>query len=342
MLNKKLILLFQIVLLGIASFALAQEQEIKDYKVQPGDTLWDISQKELVDPFLWPKVWKENPDIPNPDRIMPGQIIKIPLYLLRKEVQKEEPVVEPVVEAVPPKAAPAPIPVSAPPAPKPLVNANLYASSGEIAVTVNEQGKVIGSPSGRILLGDHDTVFVTAKVPHKPGDRFYLLRKGPIVRHPVTNDRMGYLVEITGVAEIKKSEYEGQTPAEIIESYSDVNVGDILVAYQKETPPVISEVECRTPRVSGYIVEARQRRVNNGQFDIVYIDKGKKDDLRVGDLLKTASKGKFTVTNGLIQVIKVQDSTSVAIVRQSLDAVTRGNLITEAEKKGKLSFCSNR
>ncbi|MBI5075316.1 MAG: LysM peptidoglycan-binding domain-containing protein [Nitrospirae bacterium] len=342
MLNKKLILLFEIVLLSITSFALAQEQEIKEYKVQQGDTLWDISQKELIDPFLWPKVWKENPDIPNPDRIMPGQIIKIPLYLLRKEAQKEEPVMAPIVEAEPPKAAPAPIPVPAPPAPKPLVNANLYISSGEIAGTVNEQGKVIGSPSGKILLGDHDMVFVTTKAPHNPGDRFYTLRKGPIVRHPVTNNILGYLVEITGIAEIKKSEYDGQTPAQIIESYSDVNIGDILVAYQKEAPPVVSEVECRTPKVSGYVVEARQRRVNNGQFDIVYLDKGKKDDIKVGDLLKTANKGKFTVTNGLIQVIKVQDSTSVAIVRQSTDAISRGNLITEAEKKGKFSFCSNR
>ncbi len=341
MLNKKLILLFEIVLLGIASLALAQEQEIKDYKVQQGDTLWDISQKELIDPFLWPKVWKENPDISNPDRIMPGQIIRIPLYLLRKEAQKEEPIPEPVVEAEPPKATPAPLSVPARPAPKPLVNANLFISSGDIASSVNGLGLIIGSPSEKMLLGDHDVVFVTTKAPNKPGDRFYILRKGPIVKHPITNNAMGYLVEITGIAEIKKSEYDGQTPAVIIESYSDVNIGDTLVAYKKDIPPVVSEIECRTPKVSGYIVEARQRRVNNGQFDIVYIDKGKRDDIRVGDLLKTANKGKFTVTNGLIQVIKVQDSSSVAIVRQSTDAITRGNMITQAEKL-KFSFCSDR
>ena len=60
-------------------------QEIKDYKVKGGDTLWDISNKELQDPFLWPKIWKENPGIVNPDRIYPDQSIKIPLYLLQKE-----------------------------------------------------------------------------------------------------------------------------------------------------------------------------------------------------------------------------------------------------------------
>lgn len=343
MLNNKLIPLIALVMLGIASLGLAQEEEeFKYYKVLPGDTLWDISQKELIDPFLWPKVWKENPEIPNPDLIMPGQTIKIPLYLLRKEAPKEEPVPEPIVEVEPQKAPPvAPAP-PAPPKPKPLVDANLYISSGYIAHAVDELGKVIGSQSGKTLLGDHDVVFVTTKATYKPGDRFYILRKGPVVKHPVTRNILGYLIEITGTAEIMKSEYEGQTPARIIENFSDVNIGDILVAYQKATPMDISRVDCRTPKINGYIVEARQLRLNNGQFDIVYIDKGNKDDIKVGDLLKTANKGKFIVTNGLIQVIKVQDSTSVAIVRQSMDAITKGNLITEAEKKGKLSFCSNR
>ncbi len=327
MLNKKLILLFVIILLSITSFALAQEQEIKDYKVQQGDTLWDISNKELNDPFLWPKVWKENPDITNPDKLMPGQIIKIPLYLLRKEVQKDEPAAEPAAEVAPPKVV-APMAEPAPVKIKPLVDANLFISSGYIASTVNELGKVIDSPSGMTLLGTPDMIFVKTKAAVKPGDRFYILRKGPIVKHPVTKNILGYLIEITGIAEIKKFEY-GETIAQIIKTFSDVNIGDILVTYQEETPPVVSK-PFRKPDVSGYIVEARQLRLNNGLFDIVFIDKGDKD-VQVGDLLKTANKGKHTVSNGIIQVIKVQDSTSVAIVRQSTDAITKGNLITAAE-----------
>ena len=95
------------------------------------------------------------------------------------------------------------------------------------------------------------------------------------------------------------------------------------------TPPVVSK-PYRKPDVMGYIVEARQLRLNNGSFDIVYIDKGNKD-VQVGDLLKTANKGQHTVPNGIIQVIKVQDSTSVAIVKQSTDSITKGNLITTAK-----------
>ncbi|MBI5634419.1 MAG: LysM peptidoglycan-binding domain-containing protein [Nitrospirae bacterium] len=328
MLNRKLILIIVIVLLNIASFAGAQELEIKDYKVQQGDTLWDISEKELNDPFLWPKVWKENPDIANPDRIMPGQIIKIPLYLIRKEVLKEEPVAEPVVEITPQKTAPVaePAPVKI----KPLVDANLYISSGYIAGTVNELGKIIGSPSGKTLLGAPDMIFIKTKAATKLGDRFFIMRKGPIVRHPVTKEVMGYLIDITGIAEVKKFEF-GETIAQITKTFSDAGIGDTLDTYTEITPPTVAK-PYRKPDVKGYIVEARHLRLNNGfQYDIVYIDRGKRDGLEAGDLLKTASIGKHTVSNGIIQVINVSDATSVAIVRSSTDSISKGNLITAAD-----------
>ncbi len=84
----------------------AQETEYKDYTVNRGDTLWDISNKELKDSFLWPKVWKENPEVRNPDRIYPGQKIRIPLFLLQKEIKPEIKPVEvprPVVKPEKPK-----------------------------------------------------------------------------------------------------------------------------------------------------------------------------------------------------------------------------------------------
>ncbi|MBM4129231.1 MAG: LysM peptidoglycan-binding domain-containing protein, partial [Nitrospira sp.] len=68
----------------------SQTQEYKEYTVKKGDTLWDITRNELNDSFLWPKVWKENPEIINPDRIYPNQKIKIPLYLIQKEIPAAE------------------------------------------------------------------------------------------------------------------------------------------------------------------------------------------------------------------------------------------------------------
>jgi hypothetical protein len=79
-----------IVFLLLPLITFAETQEIKEYKVIKGDTLWDISKKELNDPFMWPKIWKENSWIANPHWIYPDQMIKIPLYLIQEEKRAAE------------------------------------------------------------------------------------------------------------------------------------------------------------------------------------------------------------------------------------------------------------
>lgn len=61
-----------------------QEVAYKTHTVVKGDTLWDISRKYYGDPRQWPKIWEANRrdknlgPISNPNRIYPGQKIKIP------------------------------------------------------------------------------------------------------------------------------------------------------------------------------------------------------------------------------------------------------------------------
>jgi nucleoid-associated protein YgaU len=48
----------------------------EEYTVQPGDTLWDISDQLLDDPFWWPKLWQINADqVKNPNLIYPGMVL---------------------------------------------------------------------------------------------------------------------------------------------------------------------------------------------------------------------------------------------------------------------------
>ncbi len=332
MLNKRLIPWLVIAFLGITSFAFAQQQ-VKEYTVQQGDTLWDISKKELNDTFLWPKVWKENPEIANPDKLMPGQIIRIPLYLIQQDIEKEEkaeepPVAEPVAEKTPDKDAIQR--VEATPVPeKPLVSNLLYVASGYIADMVSVTGMITGSPTMRTLFGNLDLVYVKTGRPVSPGDKFYVLKRPQLIMHPVTNEKVGYLVEVAGVTEIKKFEF-GETVAQILTMYNDITTGDVLVPYEEMVPPVVSK-PYRTPDIRGYIVAARDLRENNGLFDVVYIDRGKKDGVEVGDVFRTVFIGKQKVPSGAIQVFGVSQATSVAIVRESTISIIPGTMIMQAE-----------
>ena len=45
------------------------------YIVKEGDTLWDLSDEFLHDPFAWPDLWENNRHIQDPHWIYPGDSI---------------------------------------------------------------------------------------------------------------------------------------------------------------------------------------------------------------------------------------------------------------------------
>ena len=55
----------------------AASGEAQSYTIVKGDTLWDLSQKFLNNPWYWPKIWSLNPSIENPHWIYPGNNLKI-------------------------------------------------------------------------------------------------------------------------------------------------------------------------------------------------------------------------------------------------------------------------
>jgi len=49
----------------------------RTYTVRRGESLSILSQRFTGDPMGWPKLWALNPDIPNPNKIRPGQVIRV-------------------------------------------------------------------------------------------------------------------------------------------------------------------------------------------------------------------------------------------------------------------------
>lgn len=68
--------------LGLVLSAMAQQAQLRDghpdeYIVQEGDTLWEIAERFLTNPWDWPAIWQANPQIENPHLIFPGDEISL-------------------------------------------------------------------------------------------------------------------------------------------------------------------------------------------------------------------------------------------------------------------------
>lgn len=92
------------------------------YVVQRGDTLWDIAERFLINPWLWTEIWQINPGLNNPHLIYPGDEISLvyqdgqPVLRVGRGSKSPEPVqkLEPSVRSTPLQGEPIPaLPIDA-------------------------------------------------------------------------------------------------------------------------------------------------------------------------------------------------------------------------------------
>ncbi len=126
------------------------------YSVVKGDTLWDISELFLHDPWLWPRLWRDNPDIVNPHLIYPGDTIRIRYIDGQPELQ---------ILRAKPSLTLTPKGVRTVKTAKPIRNFDwqkvLKQLNQDRVVTFSKQqrGQILGNQNGSLLFAKDDTLF---------------------------------------------------------------------------------------------------------------------------------------------------------------------------------------
>ncbi|MDA3904052.1 MAG: LysM peptidoglycan-binding domain-containing protein [Desulfuromusa sp.] len=326
-------LLVLLLVLSGTSLAIAAEEQI--YTIKKGDTLWDLSQKFIDDPYYWPNVWAKNPDITNPHLIFPGQKIRIldgrleiiPAYP-EAGTQTNAAVDSGLVEA---------------PTPKEELITIKSTGSGDGFILTDEVslGTLVDSVDNRILLTKHDVVFLKMKDLSSVtvGDTYGLFERGKVVKDPLTNKPIGTMMNNLGFLQI--TEVNGETAiAKIGDVFREIARGAELFEYIPQRKEIT--LQRGTTDQEGYIIAARDEKSTLSTNDIIFVNLGSDDGLVSGNLFYISRPRKASdeviKQAGSIQLpdavlgaaitIETKAKTASAIIIKSVDAAVIGDKIS--------------
>jgi hypothetical protein len=331
--------LFFAICISSPSLTWAQAQT---HVVQKGDTLWDLCEAYYGDPNLWPKLWQMNPFITNPHLLKPGDVVTLleGVPVKKREAEEEEKEI-PVEKAEEPKAAPKPVMKGIDISGLTNVQALGYLSDKE----VDPWGFVLASESGRQLLSQGETIFLhlnSGKVV-KPGDQFNICRSSPLIKHPITGEKIGYILSVLGRVVVEEKvgvgfgggafyKKEGVYQARIEDYFRELNVGDLVLPFEPISQ-CVQPISLDEPLV-GNIVAAQDQRTLVASNRVVYLDHGFNDGVRRGNIFEVVRthivrdpvKGKMDYISkprsvilpdipiGTIMVLESRPDTSTALV----------------------------
>ncbi len=260
-------------LIPVSSYSQQPQDKVREldsglyYTVEKGDTLWDLSEHFFDSPWVWPDLWQKNKQIPNPHWIYPGDQIRIFGRKGREEIPKEtyRPKPAPVVEM------------------KEL--SYLYPAIDSLGFVKKKPVKAVGTifrvKEDKVMISKGDPVYVRPMggVTFRPGDRFTVYRKLETLKDQETKAPIGVQHYIVGIVEITGAEPRFST-GRIVESFRDIGVNDLLMPYRARSPKIA--LIPSTKGLTGKIVVSEEHQEIFGGQDVVFVDKGRKDGIKVG------------------------------------------------------------
>ncbi len=295
-----------------------------EYTIQKGDTLWDLSQKFLSNPWYWPKIWSLNPAIENPHWIYPGNKLRIvpgeggAQAPAQVEAQPQEPGVDAAsATAAEESSHPESSTSVTPPASADLevVNKNSRESannsvsvSGKLSFTpppvvtvrasglvtpeeLADAGKLTASFEEKEMLATYDTAYVDFKgeVPARPGDKLIIFRPDGTIMNPVTHKKVADQTKTVAVAKVLAVS-GSQATVQVERTWEEIGRGDLVRPWSPQDKRVAPKPNLSD--VKGIIVQAVNPGLSTfGEFNEVFIDKGTADGVQEGNTFAVVRHG---------------------------------------------------
>jgi len=293
------------------------------YTVEKGDTLWNIAEQVYDVPWVWTDLWERNPHISNPNWIYPGERIR----LFWREELEETPGLEEGIETETGIGRAVP-------------RYFLYPAIDSVGFVKEKAvipwGTIFKVREDKVMISEGDWVYIKAEegATLKAGDCYTVFRTSEPLTEPGTEERIGvqhWIVGVINVTEVEPAFSVGR----VILSFRDIKVQDLIMPYEGRSPKI--ELVDSEEGFEARIIVSERRSLIIGDHSLVFIDRGRKDGVKVGQTYSVyyqerenlAPEGQETVLLppvdfGKILILHTEENTATALVTMAQKAILPG------------------
>ncbi len=267
------------------------------YVVKQGDTLWDISTTFLEEPWRWPEIWQQNPNVEDPDLIYPGDVLNLVYINGRPRIVMERGSRQ--VVRLSPQVRESPLTSPIPVIPRAAIDGFLANNRIVDKEAFETAPYILSSVNGNLLMGAGHEVYVTGEWANNI-NQYEVFRLGAAYIDAETRESLGQEAVNLGALRITSDEGDGIKKALILNSKEELKAGDRLLA--RQTSVIDSQFFPTTPEqaISGEIIGLLDNESKAAQFETIIFDIGETQGLRVGDILtiqKSVAPVRDPITN---------------------------------------------
>ncbi|MBY0545298.1 MAG: LysM peptidoglycan-binding domain-containing protein [Gammaproteobacteria bacterium] len=293
------------------------------YTVQPGDTLIGIAERYLKDPSEWPFLLKNNPQVSNPYRLYPGEILTLDIEGGHPRIHVSEGgtiKLSPQIRSYPLNK---PIPIIPLIVIKPFLNAALVVNKGQL----QSAPYIVALAEEHTTVGAGDQIYVMGIPPMSKVDtEFAIFRQGKEYKDPITRQSLGYEAVNVGFAQLQQN---GRPSTLLVtQTTREVLTGDNLLP--SSTAQFDTDFYPSAPKtqITGQIISVLDGVTQIGQYDVVVIDRGRRNGLAVGNILDVYQLGQTVADPVKKQQVKLpNERAGQLLVFRVFDQVSYGVLL---------------
>ena len=358
---KKIILTtisFLLPMLALADELTLKENAPKTYVVKKGDTLWDISGLFLNKPWLWPKLWRLNPEINNPHLIYPGDELRLvfdaqgqPMLVKGKPELKWSPKVRTHLKDLNPVET---LPLN-------IIEPYIQYANVFDKASLDNMPYILGSDEGYKSSVDGFYLYVKGNL--TLGQAYAIYQKGDEIVDPESQEVLGYHSVLVGTGKtLRQGDIDNNIPATL---YLDgvkreVRSGDLVLPVNEgQQLPAYYTMEGANDGLAGSIIYSASGGREFGKLEVVMINLGESQGVKAGDVfsigrvspdvvetkqgpiytkdasrwhrMANSSKSDYQMpmeSVGKIMIFKTYDKTAMALILNSTKPVRLKDMVT--------------